>query len=313
MTLIPVETPEDFALAQQFIIPHEETCVSLASLVRRKSEKLVFLVNSENTVVEPVETTGATGILGLLSLDSTIYHCLPDITKIDRNDLIKNLPYLIKKPVRCISGETGATEFLIEILSSVNYGFDTADAEHPLTQPPCPPLLIKYPYKMMRWTGSFDSAHGPVAEQSRSTGSGGEEIIRCTEHDMETLHDLQKDYMKDEVAVPGRKLTDAEVDITLRQILKNQLCFALTVDGDLVAKANTNAIGINCVQIGGVYTHPLYRRNGYAGSLVQALCNRAVRAHKQPVLFVKEKNTPAFNLYQKLGFEECGRYMIAYY
>ena len=143
--------------------------------------------------------------------------------------------------------------------------------------------------------------------------SGGEEIIRCTEHDMEILHPLQKDYMKEEVAVPGRALTDAEVDISLRQILKNQLCFALTVDGDIVAKANTNAIGINKVQIGGVYTHPLYRRNGYAGALVQALCNRALRAHKTPVLFVKEKNMPAFNLYRKLGFEECGHYAIAYY
>ena len=87
----------------------------------------------------------------------------------------------------------------------------------------------------------------------------------------------------------------------------------MTFDGDIVAKANTNAIGINCVQIGGVYTHPLYRRNGYAGALVQALCNRAVQARRKPVLFVKEKNTPAFNLYQKLGFEECGRYTIVYY
>ena len=130
---------------------------------------------------------------------------------------------------------------------------------------------------------------------------------------MEILHPLQKDYMKEEVAVPGRALTDAEVDISLRQILKNQLCFALTLDGDIVAKANTNAIGINCIQIGGVYTHPLYRRNGYAGALVQALCNRALRSGKKPVLFVKEKNMPAFNLYRKLGFEECGRYTIAYY
>ena len=130
---------------------------------------------------------------------------------------------------------------------------------------------------------------------------------------MEILHPLQKDYMKEEVAVPGRKLTDAEVDISLRQILKNQLCLALTFDGDIIAKANTNAIGINCIQIGGVYTHPLYRRNGYAGALVQALCNRALRANKQPVLFVKEKNMPAFTLYQKLGFEECGHYTIAYY
>ena len=276
MTLIPIETPEDFSLAEQFVIPHEETCASLASLVRRKSDKLVFISDPSTPLREQ------SSILGILNLDSTIYHCIPAPDLLDADFLKAELPYLMKKPVRCISGEKKATDFLIKIFS------DPAQT---------------YDYKMMNLPRSLASPEL----------SGGEEIIRCTEHDMEALHQLQKDYMKEEVYVPGRPITDAEVDISLRQILKNQLCFALTVDGDIVAKANTNAIGINCVQIGGVYTHPLYRRNGYAGALVQALCNRALRSGKQPVLFVKEKNTPAFNLYQKLGFEECGRYTIAYY
>jgi len=275
MKLIPVETPQDFLVAEQFVRPHEETCVSLASLIRRKSDKLVFISTSESSMVEPV---------GILNLDSTLYHCIPDISKIDKISLLEDLPYLLQKPVRCISGETTTTDYLIKFFPN--------------------PKQV-YPYKMMRWSNTQNSVV--------STLSGGEEIIRCTEHDMDFLHSLQKDYLKDEVAVPGRTLTDAEVDITLRQILKNQICLAMTVDGEIVAKANTNAIGINCVQIGGVYTHPLYRRNGYAGALIQALCNRATRAQKQPVLFVKEKNKPAFNLYQKLGFEECGRYTIAYY
>ena len=289
MALIPVERPEDFSLAEQFVIPHEETCTSLASLVRRKSDKLVFI--TENTVVEPVETT-TNSILGILNLDSTIYHCIPNPALIDEIELSENLPYLLKKQIRCISGESAATDFLISVTNKL-----TNDSSL------ITPLKQIYYYKMMKLTS-------PLADIQLS---GGEEIIRCTEHDMEILHPLQKDYMKDEVAVPGRPITDAEVDISLRQILKNQLCFALTVDGDIVAKANTNAIGINKVQIGGVYTHPLYRRNGYAAALVTALSNRAIRSGKQPVLFVKEKNMPAFSLYQKLGFVECGRYAIAYY
>ncbi len=301
MTLIPVETPEDFLLAQQFIIPHEETCVSLASLVRRKSDKLFFIIDSDKTVVSIQPLRGhSTTIVGVINLDSTIYHCLPDISKIDKITLQKNLPYLLKKPVKCISGEAYGTEFLIDVF---NCGFDTALP----TQPP----VVVYPYRMMRWLSDCEANVSKPSQMSEL--SGGEKIIRCTEHDMEILHPLQKDYMKDEVAVPGRKISDAEVDITLRNILKNQLCFALTVDGDIVAKANTNAIGINCVQIGGVYTHPLYRRNGYAGTLVQALSKRALRSGKQPVLFVKEKNMPAFTLYQKIGFTECGHYAIAYY
>ena len=281
MKLIPVETPQDFLVAEQFVSPHEETCVSLASLIRRKSDKLVFISTSESSMVEPV---------GILNLDSTLYHCIPDISKIDKISLLEDLPYLLQKPVRCISGETATTDYLIKFFPN--------------------PKQV-YPYKMMRWANTQNSEVSTSSTTSQL--SGGEEIIRCTEHDMDFLHSLQKDYLKDEVAVPGRTLTDAEVDITLRQILKNQICLAMTVDGEIVAKANTNSIGINCVQIGGVYTHPLYRRNGYAGALIQALCNRATRAQKQPVLFVKEKNKPAFNLYQKLGFEECGHYTIAYY
>ena len=294
MTLIPVEKPEDFLLAQQFVIPHEETCASLASLVRRKSDKLVFISDPSTPLRD------RPSILGILNLDSTIYHCIPDPDQLDADFLKRELPYLMKKPVRCISGEKSATDFLIDVFATG--GFDK------LNQP-----AQVYDYKMMRWQNTAVASTPSTGAGTATTLSGGEEIIRCTEHDMEILHPLQKDYMKEEVAVPGRAITDAEVDISLRQILKNQLCFVLTVDGDIVAKANTNAIGINCVQIGGVYTHPLYRRNGYAGALVQALSNRAIRSGKRPVLFVKEKNTPAFNLYRKLGFEENGRYTIAYY
>ena len=64
MTLIPLEKPEDFLLAEQFLLPHEETCASLASLVRRKSDKLVFILNTENPVVSirpsDYSTTGDT-------------------------------------------------------------------------------------------------------------------------------------------------------------------------------------------------------------------------------------------------------------
>ena len=299
MKLIPIETPQDFLVAQQFIEPYEETCVSLASLIRRKSDKLVFITKSEGPIVAGPSTgsgtansaSTATSVLGILNLDSTLYHCIPDINQIDKVSLLEDLPYLLQKPVRCISGEANTTDYLIKFFPN--------------------PKQV-YPYKMMIWNAPSPSS-GTAGSTSTQSLSGGEEIIRCTEHDMDFLHSLQKDYLKDEVAVPGRTLTDAEVDITLRQILKNQICLALTVDGEIVAKANTNAIGINCVQLGGVFTHPLYRRNGYAGALVTALCNRATRANKQPVLFVKEKNKPAFSLYQKLGFEECGRYTIAYY
>ena len=285
MNLIPIETPEDFLLAQHIVLAHEETSVSLASLVRRESSNLIFISSADipHSVNE---------ILGVIDLDHTIYHCIPDISKVDDKEFSAKITSFIKKPVRCISGELLATDFLIKNMCG--------NEKIPKTV---------FPYKMMHYqpSGVFE----PV--ETTPQLSDGDEIIRCTENDIELLHPLQKKYMNEEVAGPDHKITDQEVDIMLRQILKNQLCFALISDGEPAAKANTNAIGFNCVQIGGVFTHPLYRHNGYAAALVTALCQRAIRAHKHPVLFVKEKNTPAFTLYQKLGFTECGRYKIAYF
>ena len=79
MTLIPVETTDDFLLAERFLLPHEETSVSLVSLVRRKSDKLVFIKNE-------------TAILGILNLDSTIYHCIPNPDLNDADELSEKLP-----------------------------------------------------------------------------------------------------------------------------------------------------------------------------------------------------------------------------
>ena len=288
MNLIPVERPEDFLLARQFILPHEETCVSLASLVRKKSDKLVFLTaGSANAGLSPASTT----LLGLLNLDSTLYYCIPNASKINAQELAALLTScgLPKKPVRCISGEKTGAEVLCKSINLINKK---------------DPLQTNL-YKMMKFSSKTEVPSQILFNE--------DEIIRCTEKDMELLFPLQKGFIKEEIALPGHKVTDAEVSIMLRQILKNQLCFALLSNGEAVAKANTNAIGFNCVQIGGVYTSPLYRRNGYAAALITALCKRALRAKRTPVLFVKEKNIPALSLYQKLGFTECGGYEILYY
>ena len=109
--------------------------------------------------------------------------------------------------------------------------------------------------------------------------------------------------MAKEVAPQGKQVTDLEAEAQLKSILKDQLCFALYSDGEVVAKANTNAIGYNYVQLGGVYTHPLYRKNYYAWNLVYTICSRVIKTGRKISLFVKEKNNPAHTLYDRIGFE----------
>lgn len=140
-----------------------------------------------------------------------------------------------------------------------------------------------------------------------------DEIRRCYDSDFDELFDLQKKYISKEVAPAGKQVSDLECSISLKQILKNQLCFALYSDDKVVSKANTNAIGFNWVQIGGVFTHPLYRKNYYAWNLVYSICQRVLKTQRKVCLFVKEKNNPAHELYKKMGFIEKCDFEICYF
>ena len=330
MTLIPIEAPEDFALAEKFVRLYEITSVSLAGLVRRKSENLFFISKlGEGEIPRKPED-----LFGLIDFDTTIYHCIPQYELLNQDEFFVQIKPLIKKAVRCISGESKATDFLVNVLSNFTESEMLPDVKLTNVRK-FTPKQSNY-YKMMKFgTPRTDASLTNQSSKSQNDGNStetqksptknqnslitaptlfnGDQIIRCTENDMEILAPLQKEYMKEEVAFPGRQITDAEVSMMLRQILKNQLCFALVSDGELVAKANTNAIGFGCIQIGGVFTHPLFRRNGYAAALILELCRRTIKTNRLPVLFVKEKNMPAFTLYQKLGFTECGHYQIVYY
>ena len=290
MTLFSIKESEDFLLAEQFITPHEETCVFLASHIRRHQEKLFFILKTEGTKgTDPSSSSSPNKkeILGLIYLDSSLFHCIPNPNLINGEELARLIKLNQKHKIKCISGEAQTSEFLLRAL--------------------IPNLGLPYQtnhYKLM----TIEKVQSPNQELSND-----DQIIRCTEDDMERLFPIQKQYLKEEVAPFGKTVTDAEVSIGLRQTLKNQLCLALCSDGEYVAKANTNAIGINWIQLGGIYTSPLYRRNGYAWQLISAICRRTGKAGKKAALFVKDINIPAIELYKKLGFRDSGLYEIAYF
>lgn len=284
MTLFPIKESEEFLLAEDFINSHEEKCVFLASYLRRRQKNLFFILQTEGAAPSKINQKQ---ILGLIYLDSSLFHYIPDPLLINGEQLAKLIKLNQNHKIKCISGEAQGSDFLLKALM--------------------PLLGLPYQtnhYKLM----TAEEIQSPSQELAND-----DQIIRCTEDDMERLFQIQKQYLKEEVAPFGKKVSDAEVSIGLRQILKNQLCLALSSDGEYVAKANTNAIGINWIQLGGIYTSPLYRRNGYAWQLISAICRRTGKAGKKASLFVKDKNLPAMELYKKLGFKDSGLYEIAYF
>lgn len=263
-----------FSYIENFLKPYEFTCVSLCAKIRKLSDDIYIFCDAE------INSTA--DIAGVISFDGTLMHCIPKVTP-ELLSTFKN--FAEDKNIKAISGQYENSLKLIEVLK-------------------CKPFQINK-YNLM----TLETTAIPAPEQL----SCDDQIIRCTEDNLEILLDLQKQYLIKEVAPAGKQVTDLECRLSLRQVLKNQLMFALFADTELVAKANSNAIGWNYVQIGGVYTHPLYRRNYYAWHLLKLLCDRIQRTQKNVSLFVKEKNIPAIKLYEKIGFCKKETYAIAYF
>ena len=274
---------DEYEQLQDFLSPWEPTCVTLCSHVRRKKEK-VYLIRED-----PSTGSGTTQLLGVFYLDKTLLYCIPDADTLE--GLLSCLTDFLKdKTASVLNGEPVAGQIFLDALSSLN----------------------KIPYQTNHYSVmTLDAEPLPPPEAL----SCDDEIQRCTnpQNDLELLLPLQKMYIAKEVAPQGKQVTDLEATASLKSILKDQLCFALYSDGEVVAKANTNAIGYNYVQLGGVYTHPLYRKNYYAWNLVYTICTRVLKTGRKISLFVKEKNNPAHTLYERLGFIQAGKFEISYF
>ncbi|MCQ2585377.1 MAG: GNAT family N-acetyltransferase [Treponema sp.] len=264
---------------QNFLKKHEKNCVQLCSSVKHNENNLYVLLEDEKSE-EP---------WGVISTEHSIYHCLPNL-KSANPEFEKCFNSLIGKKINSVVGEKEVSKIIVGILEKKKF------------KPYC-----TNEYFLM--TKEDDSALPPPA----SLLSMGEEIVSCNNTHAEDLFDLQFHYLKEEVIPPGRKISDFYVRSNIKSLLKNQKVFVIESDGKFVSKVNTNAIGWDWVQIGGVYTDQLYRRNGYSYCLLSTLCRRINKQGRKCVLFVKKKNTPAQNLYEKMNFKKSGEYQITYF
>ena len=138
-------------------------------------------------------------------------------------------------------------------------------------------------------------------------------IVKCSEADAEKLAPLQASYDKVEVLLKGMQEDKKTALLQIKKRLRHQSVYAVILSGNYIAMAATNTHGKNWMQIGGVYTIPLYRKKGMASRLVSRIARNNMSQGKQTTLFVKEINTLAIHSYQRAGFVKKGNYRIAYY
>ena len=140
------------------------------------------------------------------------------------------------------------------------------------------------------------------------------EILRADVKDANELLDLQVRYEKEEVCQGKNEFPKAISLMNLEHILKNEITYFARLDNFCISKTNTNAQGINYVQIGGVYTLPEYRGRGIASSVINALIDHINKKEGKNVsLFVKTCNIKAIKMYKRLGFKERGSFAISYF
>ena len=294
-----------FSLAQSYLLPIEQKCVFLSQLVRKHSPDIYIILDknpdNSNNSDKSSQLINLQNILGVFYLNKSLFHCFKDTSKVNIADFTPLFYQILTQnqaSIKNISGEKDGTDFFLEVIRNLSENPDST-------------FTKKFNVKQINDYKLMVLPHQQFQQSQKLYND--DFIMRCTENDMENLFEIERNYLQDEVAVRGQKVSDAEVSMRLRQILKNQLYFVLISDDRIVSKAYTNAIGKNWIQIGGVYTLFQFRQNGYAALTVSTLCKRILQAHKNISLFVKTKNLPAQQLYQKIGFSFHSDYKIVYF
>ena len=294
-----------FSLAQSYLLPIEQKCVFLSQLVRKHSPDIYIILDKNpdnlNNSDKSSQLINLQNVLGVFYLNNSLFHCFKDTSKVNIADFTPLFYEILTQnqaSIKNISGEKDGTDFFLEVIRNLSENPDST-------------FTKKFNVKQINDYKLMVLPHQQFQDSQKLYND--DFIMRCTENDMENLFEIERNYLQDEVAVRGQKVSDAEVSMRLRQILKNQLYFALISDDRIVSKAYTNAIGKNWIQIGGVYTLFQFRQNGYAALTVSTLCKRILQAHKNISLFVKTKNLPAQQLYQKIGFTFHSDYKIVYF
>ncbi len=284
MKIIPYEKKYQ-ASVLNFLKPHEKFCCTLVSKLISETEGFHFdiLVSENNTIAAIIMTSNF----------QLCMHCIPESSIKKYGTELKTCiaQILSDKLLYCISGEKQGTEFIQNICwqkpkSQIDYFLNYFDKNSNFSKQLPKNLLIK----------------------------------KCGITDVEKLFPLQKQYEIVEVIPEGDSFNEKLCRKNLAAALLKQKIFAVTSKTSLnldeyIAKAGTNACGINCFQLGGVFTEKKYRGEGIASVLVRHISEYLLNEKPEAsvILFVKVNNESAKSAYKNAGYKAFGEYKIVYY
>jgi len=128
----------------------------------------------------------------------------------------------------------------------------------------------------------------------------------ATMRDLEALVPACAAMHREEVGIDPLDRDAAGYRERVRELVEQKRSVIRVVDGQIAAKCEYSAVTSETVQLMGVWTHPSFRRRGYARALLREVCGHCARKGKTVTLFVNDFNLPAIALYEDLGFQRIG-------
>ena len=286
-------TSQNRNYALDFLIPNEESCVTLISrIVTDVSQNPFFyyILFEKNSVNNEKKIRGVI----MISKGGLIQHHFENPQELENsNEFQKQLKKLLAgKKLYCIMGDKNGSSLLINSICKI------FDEKLPYENREY--LLLKYHPENLPDFLIEEKPHF-------------HEIVKCNPSNLEDLFELQKNYDIVEVLPPGKEFNEVNCKTLLQKNLETQMIYALKIEKKFVAKAGSNAIGKNFIQLGGVFTDEKFRGQGLAQILIKELCKTIRNMNKEPVLFVQVKNESAKRAYRKVGFVYQSDYTICYY
>lgn len=127
--------------------------------------------------------------------------------------------------------------------------------------------------------------------------------------DLELLARWHVEYCVEALGAEESRALHDRCSQEMRRLQESAIHWVLVRDDEPVSYTAFNAHLPDCVQIGGVWTPPPLRGNGYARCVVagQLLAARATGVERS-ILFTGEGNEPARRAYQSIGYRIVGDY-----
>lgn len=284
---------ENISQALSFVQIYEPLCVNLVDgllrLQKKFNETMPLVKKSKNEKDVFFIFFHDTEIVAVCGLDAqkTFLHCFPNATRASIKAFVNCSEKFFKTfSIRSIMGEKKISEVIEKYLVRNH----------------------NYTVKQLHSYFLFELSVQNFLKQKKFYADENLRCDTCNHLDIENLLPLQFGYEREE----WERNSENEIfsRVYILNMLSEQILFKGSINGKIVSKAHTNACGVRCKQIGGVYTLPAYRGKHYAEVVLRFALRTLAEKTSSFVLFVKVKNIAAQKLYRRLGFTKIAAFQI---